>query len=186
MVKNFEVRQLCRSISFFFGRLGLSLGSFSTHCPTIEGFVSRDSSLGLYPFLYQYLNWFKELVGEREMVSEVRSNELETGILSSVDPVKAKVDTSTSGPASSGQREIRSFHALREECALDADTFFKFRDRFQFPKKFKIHCSCEGDKAYALSLGEVCFHEAAFQCVLRFPVRPSIYHGTPEPFQHRS
>ena len=102
MVENFEVRKVCRSISFFFGRLGSSLGSFSTHCPPIEGFVSREISLGLYPLLYQYLNWFKEMVGEREIISEVRSNELETGISSSVDLVKAEVDTSTSGPTSSG------------------------------------------------------------------------------------
>ena len=129
MVENFEVRKVCRSISFFFGRLGASLGSFSTHCHPIKGFVSRDSSLGfvladLYPFLYQSLNWF------REMVSEVRSSELETGLSSSDDLVEAEVDTTTSGPASSGWSEIRSFHTLREECALDVDTLFSFRDRF--------------------------------------------------------
>ena len=77
VIESSEVRQLCPSISFFFAHLGASLGSFSTHCPPIEGFVSRGSSLGfvladLHHLLHQSLNWFKEMVGEREVVSEVR------------------------------------------------------------------------------------------------------------------
>ena len=135
MVGSFEVRQLCPSISFFFARLGASIGSFSTYCPPIEGFMSRDSSLGfvltdLHPLLYQSLNWFREMVGKREVVSEVWSSELETGLLSSDDLVEAEVDTAAFCPSLFGPRDIRSFHALREECALDADTLFSFRDRF--------------------------------------------------------
>ena len=137
MVENSEVRQHCPSVSFFFTRLGAYLGSFSSHCPPIEGFVSRDSSLGLvlvdlYPLLHQSLNWF------REMMSEVRSSELETGLSFSDDPVEVEVDTPAFGPSSSGQREIRFFHTLKEECALDADTLFRFTDRFQFLKEVKI------------------------------------------------
>ena len=59
----------------------------------------------------------------------VRSSKLETGLSSNDDPVKAEMDTTTSN-----QREIKSFHALKEECALDTDTPFRFRDRFQFLK----------------------------------------------------
>ena len=86
----------------------------------------------LYPLLLQSLNWF------REMVSEVRSSELETGLSFSDDPVEVEVDTPAFGPSSSGQREIRFFHTLKEECALDADTLFRFTDRFQFLKEVKI------------------------------------------------
>ena len=88
--------------------------------------------------LHQSLNWFKEIVGEREVVSEVRSSELETGLSSSNDPVEAKVDTAAFGPSFPRRREVRSFRALREECALNTDTLFRFRDRFQFPKEVKI------------------------------------------------
>ena len=77
MIESSEVRQLYPSISFSFAHLGASLGSFSTHCPIIEGFVSRGSNLGfvladLHHLLHQSLNWFKEMVGEREVVSKVR------------------------------------------------------------------------------------------------------------------
>ena len=135
MIESSEVRQLCPSISFFFARLGASLGSFNTHCPPIECFVSRDSSLGfvladLHHLLHQPLNWFKEMVGEREVVSEVRSGELETGLSSSDNPVEAKVHTAASSPLLRGWREVRSFHALKEDCALDANTLFRFRDKF--------------------------------------------------------
>ena len=47
MVRSSEVRQLCPSISFLFVRLGVSLGSFHTHCPPIKGFVFRGNGLGL-------------------------------------------------------------------------------------------------------------------------------------------
>jgi len=135
MIESSEVRQLCPSISFFFARLGASLGSFNTHCPPIEGFISRGSCLGfvladLHNLLHQPLNWFKEMVGEREVVSKVRSSELEIGLSSSDDLVEAEVDTAASSPSLRGRREVRSFHALREDCALDADTLFRFRDRF--------------------------------------------------------
>jgi len=58
-------------------------------------------------------------MGDRGVIFEVRSSELEIGLSSSDDPVKAEVDT-----AASGRREVRAFHALREGYALDADTLF--------------------------------------------------------------
>ena len=68
--------------------------------------MSRDSHLGfvladLYPLLHHSLNWFREMVGEREMVFEVRSSELKTRLSSSAEPVEAKVDTAASDPSSS-------------------------------------------------------------------------------------
>ena len=62
---------------------------------------------------------------ERGTMSEVRSNELETRLSSSSDPVE--VDTAVSTP-----REVRAFHALEEMCGLDVDTMGRFKDRFQF------------------------------------------------------
>ena len=114
MVDNSKVRQLYPSILFFFARLGASIGSFSTHCPLNEGFVPSGSSFGfvvadLHPLLHQFLNWFKEMMDEREVVSEVRFSELKTGLLSSGDPVKAKGDTIASGPSSSRRKEIKPF-----------------------------------------------------------------------------
>ena len=60
-------------------------------------------------------------------MSEVRSSELKTRLSSNSDPVEG--DTAVSSP-----QEIRAFHALKEECGLDADTLGKFKDRFQFPE----------------------------------------------------
>lgn len=95
-------------------------------------------------------------------MSEVRSSELKAGLSSSDDPVKAEMDIAASDPSSSVQREIRHFYALKEECALDVDTLFRFRYRFQFPEEVRIRLPCEGEKACASSPGEVCFYKVAF------------------------
>ena len=116
----------------------------------------------LHPLLHQSSNWFKEMVDEREVASEVRSSELEMGWSSSDDPIGSRGDTATSSPSSSRRREIRPFHALREECTLDTDTLFRFTDIFQFPEEVRIRLPREGEKAYHFSPGEVCFYEATF------------------------
>ena len=67
---------------------------------------------------------------EREVASKVRSSELEMGWSSSDDPIEAGGDTTALSPSSSGRKEIKPFHALREDCALDFNTFFRFRDKF--------------------------------------------------------
>ena len=167
MVESSEVRQLCSSISFLFARLGASFGSFSTQRPLIKDFVFRDSNLGfvlanLHPLLHQSSNWFKEMVDEREVASEVRFSELEIGLSSSDDLVGVGEDTAASGASSSGRREIRPFHALREDYALDPNTFFRFRDRFKFPEEVTICLPQEDEKACHFSPGEVCFYKAAF------------------------
>ena len=79
-------------------------------------------------------DWFKELVGEQRVMSEVRSIELEMEFPSSDDPVEVEKDIAASGP-----REVRAFSALRKECGLDIETLSRFRDRFQFPKRVRIH-----------------------------------------------
>ena len=68
MLGNFEIKQLYPSVSFHFARLGVSLGSFHTHCPSIEGFAVGGHGLGLaltdlFRLLRQFVNWFEELVG---------------------------------------------------------------------------------------------------------------------------
>ena len=123
----------------------------------------------LFLLLRQSVNWFEELVGNRGVMFEVRSSELETRLSSSNDPVEVKVD-----PIASNRREVRAFHALEEVCALDFDTLSRFRDRFQLPDRVRIPLPHEEESACYFLPGEVCFYEAAFQCSLRFPVHPFI------------
>ena len=85
----------------------------------------------LLPLLHQSIDWFWDLV--REAMSEVRSSELEIGLLSSGDPMEG--DTAVSNP-----HEVRAFYTLKEECGLDADTLGRFKDRFQFSKRVRFVC----------------------------------------------
>ena len=101
MVSSSEVRTACPSISFLFTCLGGSLGVF----PHLKNFISEGNSLGvvvadLLPLLRQSINWLRCLV--REVMSEVRFSELETGLSSSGDPMEG--DTAVSAP-----RKIRLF-----------------------------------------------------------------------------
>ena len=99
-------------------------------------------------------------------MSEVRSSELETGLLSSSnDPVEG--DTAVSNP-----REVRALYTLNEECGLDVDTLGKFKDRFQFPKRVRVRLPSKEERAYNFFPEEVCFYESSFACGLRFPVHP--------------
>ena len=92
----------------------------------------------------------------------MRSSEHEPRLSSSNDLVKARGDTAASSPSSSRRREIKPFHALREDYALDPNTFFRFRDRFKFPEEVTICLPQEDEKACHFSPGEVCFYKAAF------------------------
>ena len=164
MVSSSEVRTECPSISFLFARLGGSLGVF----PHLENFISEGNSLGvvvadLLPLLRQSIDWFRDLV--REVMSEIRSSELETGLSSSDEPVEG--DT-----AVSASREVRAFYALNEECGLDDDTLSRFKDRFQFPERVRVRLPSKGERACNFFPGEVCFYESSFSCGLRFPVHP--------------
>ena len=120
----------------------------------------------LLPLLRQSIDWFEGLVREHEAMSEVMSSELETGLLSSGDPVEG--DTTVSTP-----REVRAFYALKEVCGLDADTLGRFKDRFQFSKRVRICLPSEEDRACHFFPGEVCFYESTFVCGLRFLSIPS-------------
>ena len=117
--------------------------------------------------LRQSLDWFEGLVREREIMSEVRSSELDTGLLSSGEPVEE--DTIVSTP-----REVRAFYALEEVCGLDTETVARFKDRFQFPARVRVHRPSDEDRAYHFFPGEICFYEVAFSCSLRFSVHPFI------------
>ena len=116
------------------------------------------------PILGQSLAWFK---GEAKRMSEVRSSELETGLLSSDGPVEG--DTTVSAP-----RPVRAFYALGEACGLDADTIARFKDRFQFSERVRVRRPSSEDRACHFFPGEVCFYEAAFTCGLRLPVHPLV------------
>ena len=128
MVSSSEVRVVCPSISFLFTHLGASLDTSHTFLPSVGNFIFEGSGLGialgeLFHVLSQSISWFESLVGEGERMSEVRSNELETGLSSSNDPVER--DTTVSSP-----REVRAFDALEEVCGLDGETLSRFKDRF--------------------------------------------------------
>ena len=108
---------------------------------------------------------------------EIRPSDLETGLSSSVGTDGAETDSAAFIPVSS-QPSIspppQSFHAFKEKCSLNEETFGRFRDRFQFPKKSRIRLPRSGEKSCAFTHGEVCFYEAAFLCGLRFLVHPFI------------
>ena len=85
----------------------------------------------LLPLLRQSLNWFEGLVRDREVMYEIRSSELKTGLSSNGDPVEG--DTAVSAP-----RKVRAFYALGEVCELDADIMSRFKDRFQFSEQVHV------------------------------------------------
>ena len=157
-----------------FCAFGGSLGVF----PHVENFVFEGNSLGvvlteLCPLLRQSLDWFEGLVREREIMSEVRSSELDTELSSSGEPVEE--DTTVFTP-----REVRAFYALEKACGLDVETIARFKDRFQFPTRVRVRRPGDEDRAYHFFPGEICFYEAAFSYGLRFPVHPFIM----EPLDH--
>ena len=123
----------------------------------------------LLPLIRQSIDWFEGLVREQRIMFEVRSSELETRLSSNDGPVEAGGDTAISAP-----REIRAFYAIDEVCGLDAYTFSRFKDRFQFPDRVRVHLPSEEERACHFFPGEVCFYEAAFLCGLRFPVHPFV------------
>ena len=104
---------------------------------------------------------------EREIMSEVRSNELDIGLSSSGKPVEGNTAIST-------PREVRVFYALEEVCGLDAKTVARFKDRFQFLARVCVRRPSDEDRACHFFLGEICFYEAAFSCGLRVPIHPFI------------
>ena len=157
MVSGSEVRADCPSVSFFFARLGATLGVFSDFLPLVGDFIFAGCGLSLVigelsPILGQSLAWFE---GETRRMAEVRSSELETGLSSSGSPERG--DT-----AVSALRVVRAFHALKEVCGLDDETVGRFKDRFQFPKRVHVRQPTNEDKACHFFPCEICFYEAAF------------------------
>ena len=152
-----------------FARLGAALGVSGDFLPLVGDFIFAGYGLSLVigelsPILGQSIAWFE---GETRRMTNVRSSELETGLLSSGGPGVG--DTAVSVPW-----VVRAFHALEEVCGLDADTMDRFKDRFQFPKWVRVRRPTNEDRACHFFPGEVCFYEAAFTCGLRLPVHPFI------------
>ena len=99
----------------------------------------------LLPLLCQSIDWFKSWVREREIMSEVRSSELETRLSSSSDPVEG--DTAVFAP-----REVRAFHALEEVCGLDADTLGRCELGFVCPMRRIRPITCSSGRYTFTSL----------------------------------
>ena len=121
------------SVSFFFARLGAALGVSGDFIPLVGDFTFTGCGLSvvfeeLSPILGQSIAWFE---GEMRRMSEMRSNELETGLSSSGGLEEG--DTTISIP-----RTVRAFYALEEVCGLDADTVSKFKDMFKFPERVHV------------------------------------------------
>ena len=169
MVSGSEVRATCPFVSFFFARLRPALGVSGDFLPLVGDFIFAGCGLSLVigessPILGQSLTWFE---GETRRMAEVRSSELETGLSSSGNPERG--DTAISAP-----RVVRAFHALEEVCGLDDETVGRFKDRFQFPERVRVHRPTNEDRACLFFLGEICFYEVAFTCGLRLPIHPFI------------
>ena len=125
MISGFEVKAACPSVSFFFDRLRAALGVSGNFLPFVGNFIFVGCGLSLVieelsSILGQSLAWFE---GETRRMAKVRSSELETGLSSSGDPERG--DTAVS--------------ALEKVCGLDDETMGRFKDRFQFPERVRVH-----------------------------------------------
>ena len=132
MVSSSEVRTLCSSVSFLFAHLGALLRISYTFWPLVEGFACGENNLNLvladlFPLLLQSVCWFDNLVGDRRVLLEVRSNELDMQLSFSDDLVEEDTVAST-------LRVVRASSALEEECGLDAKTFLDLGISFSFLK----------------------------------------------------
>jgi len=138
VVNSSKVRVVCPYVSFFFARLRASLGASHAFFPLVENYVSEGSSLGvvlgdLFPLLCQSIDWFEGLVSEQREMSEVRSNELETGLSFNDNPMEVEANIAVSVP-----QEVRAFHTLGEVCSLDDETLSRFRGKFQFSERVRV------------------------------------------------
>ena len=121
----------------------------------------------LLPLLRQSIDWFESLVREQEIMSKVRSSELEIGLSSNDGPVEAGSDTAVSAPW-----EDRAFNALDEVCGLDTDTLSRFKDRFQFPDRIRFRLPAKRNGPAISSLGRYVSTRLLFCMVLGFPSTP--------------
>ena len=72
------------------------------------------------------------------------------------------------------QPVVRVFHTLEKVCGLDDETMGRFKDRFQFLERVRVHRPINEDRACYFFPDEICFYEAVFTCRLRLPVHPFI------------
>ena len=183
MVDSSKVRVVCPLVSFLFARLGASLDTSSPFLPLIENFIFEGCGLGvvvgeLFPMLSQSINWFRDLIEERERMSEVQFSKLKTGLSFNDGPVEE--DTAVSSP-----QEVRVFHALEEVCGLDVITLGRFKDRFQFPKRVRVRLPNEEDRALSLLPRGGILLRGCLRLWVEVP-HPSIPHGAVGLFWHCS
>lgn len=163
---------------FSFACLGVLLGS-SSGCLEVGDFVSEGSALGLVlvdlsPLLHQSLDWFDSV---RAMPMEVRSSELDTGLLFSDKVVEVDntiLASPSLNPSSSSPTMLKAFYGQKEVHSLDEDTLFRFRDRFYILEKTRSRFPRPGEKACAFNLRKVCFYKAALLCGLKFSIHPFV------------
>ena len=183
------IRKETPFISFFFARLGVFLESSSGRCPQVGLFVPlncgafRPVLIGLYPLLrHSLIAHHLEMIAIEYRDSNVRSSELETGLLSSGESFNKDFKIIMSKPSSSSKpfsfSKIPSssilFHALSESCFLEMRHLKSIRKRFQFPEGVTIRLPRPNEKACTFAYGEVSFYKATFSCGLRFLIHPFI------------
>ena len=59
--------------------------------------------------------------------------------------------------AVSAPHSFRAFYALEDACGLDADIVARFKDRFQFPERVRVHRPNSKDRECHFFPSEVCF-----------------------------
>ena len=189
------IRKETTSISFFFARLGVFLESSGGCHPHVGLFVPQDCGafrlvlIGLYPLLHcSLIAHHLEMTVIEYSDNNIRSSELETGLLSSGESSDKDFEIVVSKPPSSSKpfsslkptfsSKVPSssipFHALSEFCLLESRHLKSIRKRFQFPEGVSIRLPRPNEKACTFAHGEVSFYKATFSCGFCFLVHPFI------------
>ena len=179
------IRKEAPSVSFFFARLGVFLESSGGRHPQVGLFVPQNCGafrpvlIGLYPLLRRSLiAHHLEMTTIEYRDSDIRSNELETGLSSSGESTDKDFEIVMPKPSSSSKPSFSSkilsssipFHALSESCLLEMRHLKSICKRFQLPEGVSIRLPHPNEKACTFAHGEMSFYKAAFSCGLRFLV----------------
>uniref|UniRef100_A0A7N2RB25 Pentatricopeptide repeat-containing protein n=1 Tax=Quercus lobata TaxID=97700 RepID=A0A7N2RB25_QUELO len=137
------------SVSFFFARLGVFLESSGGRHPQVGLFVPQNCGafrpilIGLYPLLrHSLIAHHLKMTAIEYRDSDIRSNELETGLSSSSESSDKDSEIVMPKPSSSSKPSFSSkipsssipFHALSESCLLETRHLKSIYKRVQLPE----------------------------------------------------
>ena len=164
MVDFSSIKVDCPSVAFLFAHLGCLLEVVEGEClKWVSLFVGEDCPhnfvlSSLFPLVSHSARVARSL-----KMSEVRSNELETGLSSSDDHVISVVTSHST-----------LYKAWNISCSLMGKDEKRIRDRFQFPDSMRIRIPSDEDKVCHSYVDKVCFYEANFTSGLHFPAHPFV------------